>query len=329
MTATTSRRITWGLVGALSREWAALLVTTPPVHRWAAAEPALADAVTLADVGRLAAEQHGNDEVLAALLRLAQSGDELAARTLLQVMLGAVVRLAARTVHHADGDLEESRARAVAALWAAIRAYPLDRRRRNHADRLSLDVLSALTRDRRRATQRAADGSKLVVREYAMGVGCEQLTGESGPASPDTTAARLRHGPAPSSHGSLAGDDAHPMCAAPGDSPDSPRRSFWAAAAGEEVARACSDEQLILLLAWGARRGVVSPDDARLLLLLHSPADPSQSRNARQLAEEVGLSHAALRQRVSRATRHLAAAVRTTARLPLERAPQAGQTTAA
>ena len=75
------------------------------------------------------------------------------------------------------------------------------------------------------------------------------------------------------------------------------------------AADACSDEQLVLLLAWGVRQGVVSLEDARLLLRLHSPDEPGAAVSCREVADELGLGHAAVRQRASRATRRLAAAV--------------------
>ena len=90
-------------------------------------------------------ERHrGSDEVLGALLVLAREGDELAARTALQAVLGSVVRLARRTVAHAGGDLEESISRAVEACWRIIRNYPVERACRP-LDGISLDVLAVLT----------------------------------------------------------------------------------------------------------------------------------------------------------------------------------------
>jgi hypothetical protein len=75
------------------------------------------------------------------------------------------------------------------------------------------------------------------------------------------------------------------------------------------AAEACSDEQLVLLLAWGVRRRIVSVEDARLLLRLHSPREPGVTVSCREVAAELGLGHAAVRQRASRATRRLASAV--------------------
>jgi hypothetical protein len=204
----------------------------------------------------------GEDEVLLALLRLARDGDELAARIALQAMLGAAVRLARRTLGHAQGDLEESLSRAVTALWQVVRDYPLERRACRPADGISLDVLGALT-----ATGRTRPS------EIPAGLGAE-------------------------------------LADVPEDRPDDlgVRSTFWAVA-HPRAADACSDEQLVLLLAWGVRRGVLSAEDARLLLRLHSPREPGVAVSCRQVAHELGLGHAALRQRASRATRRLAIAV--------------------
>jgi hypothetical protein len=177
-------------------------------------------------------------------------------------MLGSAVRLARRTLRHAQGDLEESLSRAVTALWQVVRDYPVERRSCCPADGISLDVLAALT---------AAGRS----RPSEVPVG---LPGE--------------------------------LADVPLDEPEEVglRNLFWAAA-HPPAADACSDEQLVLLLAWGVRRAVVSVEDARLLLRLHSPREPGVAATCREVAEELGLGHAAVRQRASRATRRLASAV--------------------
>ncbi len=102
----------------------------------------------------------------------------------------------------------------------------------------------------------------------------------------------------------LAGDDA----AAEEVDEDGLRGAFWASA-HPGAAGACSDEQLLLLLAWGVRRHVVTAEEAALLLRLHSPRVPGTTVTCRDLAEELGVGHATLRQRASRATRRLAGAV--------------------
>jgi hypothetical protein len=254
---------TRGLVGALNAEWRRLAIAPggrTALSSWADAEPALAACVDLTAV--VEAGRRGQDEVLLALLRLSRRGDPLAARTALQVMLGAAVRLARRTVAHAHGDLEESLSRAVSALWQIVREYPVERRTCRPADGISLDVLAALT-----------------------------------------CAGRPRPTEVP---GGLPAE----LADAPEDGPDvdGVRGVFWSVAHPQAV-DACSDEQLVLLLAWGVRQGVVSLEDARLLLRLHSPDEPGAALSCREVADELGLGHAAVRQRASRATRRLAAAV--------------------
>jgi hypothetical protein len=250
-------------VGALNAEWRRIVVNAEAraaVAGWRTTHPALAGCADPAAVLD-AVTRRGQDGVLLALLTLAREGDALAARIALQAMLGAAVRLARRTLGHAQGDLQESLSRAVAALWQVLRDYPIERRTCRAADGISLDVLAALT----------ANGRSRV--EVPGGLPVE-------------------------------------LADVPDDRPDDAglRGLFWAAS-HPGAAHACSDEQLILLLAWGVRRGVVSLEDARLLLRLHSPREPGTAATCREVAEELGLGHAALRQRASRATRRLASAV--------------------
>src|SRR3954463_14977932 len=121
---------TRGLVGALTAEWRRI-AADPAAHAtvadWSSTQPALAGCADPAAVVD-AVTRRGRDEVLLTLLRLAGDGDVLAARIALQVMLGSAVRLARRTLGHAQGDLEESLSRSVTALWQVIRDYPLQRR---------------------------------------------------------------------------------------------------------------------------------------------------------------------------------------------------------
>jgi hypothetical protein len=255
---------TRGLVGALNAEWrriAADPTARATVAAWSSTRPALADCADPSAVVD-AVTRRGQDEVLITLLRLARDGDALAARIALQVMLGSAVRLARRTLGHAQGDLEESLSRAVTALWQVVRDYPIERRTCRPADGISLDVLAALT---------AAGRSRSA--EVLGGLPAE-------------------------------------LADVPDDEPDDAgRRGLFWSVAHPKAAGACSDEQLVLLLAWGVRRGVVSVEDGRLLLRLHSPSEPGVPVSGREVADELGLSHAAVRQRASRATRRLASAV--------------------
>ena len=267
-TATLARRFpqqhTRGLVGALNAEWRAIVVdpaARAAVGAWAATRPPLAGCMDPAAVLD-ALNRRGQDEVLLALLGLAREGDVLAARIALQGMLGSAVRLARRTLAHAQGDLEESISRAVTALWQVVREYPIERRSCRPADGVSLDVLAALT---------AAARSRPA--EFPAGLPVE-------------------------------------LADVPEDQSDdlSLRGIFWAVA-HPRAADACSDEQLVLLLAWSVRRDVISVEDARLLLRLYSPREPGVAVTWREVAQELGLGHDAVRQRASRAKRRLARAV--------------------
>ena len=245
---------TTDLPAQLNLEWAALRhspTAAAAVTAWASLEPSLADARTLPDVEAVGSDPRTNDPTMAALLRLAQNGDQLAARTLLQLLLGAAINIARRTRHHAGGDLEEAQAAAIAALWEAIAEYPLTRRRGNHADGLSLEVLRRLTGHTDNRPGRA------IRQPHLVEVPC-----------PDVTQL-LEHAQSPTTS---------------------------------------SEANVRRLLIWGLRRQLLTPYEARLLLALHSSRVRAHATPA-QLAQHLGLSHAALRQRTSRATRRLADAV--------------------
>jgi hypothetical protein len=261
-----------GLVGALNAEWVRIAAERSPdradlLRGWADEQPALVEIHGLAAILE-AARSHSGDHILGALLLLARGGDQLAARTALQAMLGAAVRLARRTLAHAGGDFEEAVSRAVTALWQVVRDYPVERRSCRPADGISLDVLGLLT---------GAGRNRL--HEVPAGLPTELA---------DTPSADT-------------------------EEPSDLRDDFWSAAR-LPAAAGCADEQLVVLLAWGVRSGVVGVADARLLMRLHSPADPATAVSCRDVAEQLGLGHAAVRQRASRATRRLAAAVRDLAR---------------
>lgn len=251
------------LIRALNAEWTQLVqqpASAAATRSWAGSDGALAHAESLRDVERLAGGPDG-EEVLAALLRLAQSGDRLAGRTVLQLQLGAALKLAVRTCHYAGGDLQEAKARAVSCLWEAIAAYPLPRRRGNHAASLALDVLNRLTSHTDNRPGRAIRKAEL------LEVPQEDLLQS------------LADRPEPTS-------DADP--------------------AGE----------VLELLRWAVRRQVLSAADAALLRRLHTSSTSERELTQAALARQLGISHAALRQRSSRATRRLAGAVRRDHRLP-------------
>jgi hypothetical protein len=265
------RHHTAGLAGALNAEWRRIV--SDPSHRlrmasWEQGGPGLTRFQDLASVVAAAAASDDDHEVLTALLNLARNGDQLAARTALQALLGSLVRLARRTVAHAGGDFEESLSRAVEAAWRVIRNYPMDRTCRP-ADGISLDVLAALTGGGRHGSAEVPVGLSADLGEWTEEA---ERAGEL-------------------------------------------REEFWAIVR-DRAGAACGDEELIVLFAWAVRSAVITREEAQLLLRLHSPDEPGRAPTCRDVGEHLGIAHAAVRQRASRATRRLAAAVQSCIRLP-------------
>lgn len=125
------------LVDALNAEWDRLVEESRGLpYRWRGRQPALRDCADLADV--LPAIRADPDVVLGALLCEAAQGDTVAARAVLQAMLGKVVRMALRDPWGGVDDY-------VSALWCRIRRYPLERRPAKIAANLALDTLKDVT----------------------------------------------------------------------------------------------------------------------------------------------------------------------------------------
>ena len=122
----------FALICDLNAEWAQLAERQVELAReWAARYPVLAGCRNLPDV--LAEIRPDPDAVFAVLLTEAAAGQAIAARTVLQAMLGKVVRLAQA---HPDVGVDEF----VSALWCRIRTYPLSRRPTRIAANLALDT---------------------------------------------------------------------------------------------------------------------------------------------------------------------------------------------
>lgn len=140
-----------GVAGRLNEEWDRLCSDDTAsagaaVSRWAAAHDALAGCRSLRDVEHtVTADRRGADGVLLALLRLAHDGDRLAGRTVLQLMLGKAIRIAA--THAARDSRENLEHTAVAALWTTIATYPTDRRPTKVAANIAMDTLGAVSRE--------------------------------------------------------------------------------------------------------------------------------------------------------------------------------------
>jgi len=136
------------IVNDLNREWGDIVASRSgdvpyegDRHGLPTTGPALDEVLGLASTG--------NDAVLAALLARAHEGNRLAARTVLQAMLGRLVRMASRDRSSPVDDY-------VGALWCVIAAYPLANRPARIAANLALDTLKTVQRDRRWSRQGTA-----------------------------------------------------------------------------------------------------------------------------------------------------------------------------
>ena len=131
----------YSIVEALNRDWDEL------VHRhrgslpgWSRRHEALVGYESLDLL--LAAAQGHPDAIFGALLTEVSNGDQLAARVVLQAMLGRIVRMARRDPHAGVDDY-------IAALWCRIETYPLASRPYRIAANLSMDTLKAVHAERR------------------------------------------------------------------------------------------------------------------------------------------------------------------------------------
>ncbi len=140
------------LASRLDVEWRQLCTassTEPQLARWSTVHPILAG---YADLPQLllgiTRDPSACDGLLLALLDLAQRGERLAARVVLQAMLGKAVRIAGSIGRRPDvlGDRDEAQATAVAALWQAIAGYRLAARPGRVTANLALDTLALVQR---------------------------------------------------------------------------------------------------------------------------------------------------------------------------------------
>ena len=129
------------LVEALDREWRELMrAHHGTVSRWADRHEALAPYRSLEEV--LSVARRHSDPILSALLIEVSAGDQIAARMVLQALIGRMVRMAQRDPRGSIDDY-------LAWLWCVINSYPLSRRPVRIAANLSMDTLQAVSRERR------------------------------------------------------------------------------------------------------------------------------------------------------------------------------------
>lgn len=132
-----------GYIGQINADWVRRC-DTPLPDRWSTTHPVLSGHQTMGELlGAIRSTSGAHaDAFLRALLELHDGGrgDALAGRVLLQTMLGSAQCLT-RTAK--GRGLDDPDADAVAAIWAAIRSYPL-RRQHSVAANLRLDALNRL-----------------------------------------------------------------------------------------------------------------------------------------------------------------------------------------
>ena len=112
------------ILNALNREWSHLAGSTPAreaVTRWSRRYPVFGEAADLHDVVDLGHLSDTGDVVRRALAEMAPH-DDLAARTLLQALLGGITTMAIRCATNTDSTDE-----LVAIAWERIRTYPAHR----------------------------------------------------------------------------------------------------------------------------------------------------------------------------------------------------------
>lgn len=146
-----------GIFGQLIDEWARLCQlpsTARQLVRWSTTEDALAGFTSLQQLVTAIDEgsREEDDLWLGGLIRLAQSGQTMAGRTVLQAMLPKLTRFAHTTRPTSEStEPEDHRHVIVATFWTVLAGYPIHRRPSRVAAGLALDTLHALTADTRAA----------------------------------------------------------------------------------------------------------------------------------------------------------------------------------
>lgn len=149
----------------LIAEWVqmhAVPSTAHTLHRWSVHHPVLA---RFSDPGALvdhvgATTDDDRDQLLCALVVLAQAGQAMAGRILLQVFLPKLDSLAWTTSHLDDGltgtrdkithnTIEDQRHVVTATFWQVVMEFPIQRRTSKLISNISLDTLNRVTMPRR------------------------------------------------------------------------------------------------------------------------------------------------------------------------------------
>lgn len=158
--------VTSTLYRALTAEWVTLNglpSSRRSLHRWARTETVLAG---LENPGAVvdaidAADKERTDELLAALIRLSQTGNSLAGRIVLQAMLPKLTKIAVNAVTDPGTPasiVEDRRHETIAEFWTVLAGYPVARRTRSIAGNLALDTLNRVVKPHRHIDRLRRDG---------------------------------------------------------------------------------------------------------------------------------------------------------------------------
>jgi len=271
----------------LTREWArlhTLPTTTTTVRRWARTEPALTgltrpgDIVDAIDAG----DNARKNELLLALLRLFQSGQQLAGSTLLQALLPKLARIAMSAVPDSRNprDTEESRLFTIAEFWDVASTYPVDRRPERVAANLALDTLNRVTRQREQPLPIPFD-PQLALSEHRAESG--DLAGERNRAIQERLEREATQPVDPI-------DVVHP------------------------------NTDLLSVIAWGVQTSAITQSEGQMLVTAYLP-EKTEGWGFDDLCTQFGLPLATIRKRCSRAVKKLTTAVRAEMSSPLELSP--------
>lgn len=270
----------------LTQEWAtlhALTSTGATVRRWGRLEPALTGFTRPGDIVDAidAAAPERKDELLLALVRLFQRGQQLAGRTVLQAMLPKLVRISLHVsacltdASDRDGLWEEKRHIAVAEFWDIMADYPAERRPTSLSGNLALDTLQRVQQRRRPVEDVPVDPHEMSHEGQLPYI----RVGWRG---------KVRH--IVEHSGTRADTD---LC-----------DPFTA------------DSDLVEVLAWATRTQVITGSEAQLLALSYM-SDESTACGFARAAAHFGVTETAARQRCSRASRRLRDAVQKEMQPPL------------
>lgn len=279
-----------GVYGDLVEDWkrvCELPTVRTMIRKWAKTHPVLCGFTSLTELlDQIDSAGHERtDELLSALIQLAQAGQQLAGQTVLQAMLPKLYRMAATaTMDSGDANtLEERRQIGVTTFWDLLATYPAERRTKRVAANLALDTLHQITATTRRA-----------IREYPSGLGQvdghDYSDGQLHSCLDISYALHTGYSDGGEQAAASVDETSTAALARVGDGPD-------------------ADGDLLSCVAWGVDVNAITSEEASMLVRVYAPG-PDQEGGHRTVASDLGIREEALRARCSRAVRRLTVAVR-------------------